>query len=330
MGKKQALIVGAPGGGNTGNSFLPGVSHDCEEMDATLSRTYGFQVTKLVNAGATAAAILSALETAAATLSGDDFFVFYFSGHGMQSKDNGNDERDGQDEFICTQEGSANWIRDDRLQDVWKKFVPSVRILMISDSCSSASVARVAMDPNAPVINGKRARGAARSVLPNNPAANSRSGIVRLEPRPAGQPRRKQPFNFGGASTTGAPTGRQVVQTRDANTGVTTQTSTPTVDELVCSQIHIGACLDPQQAQDFGTNGAFTAELLQLLNGNRPANYQDLIIALQRNVSAVTNDKQMPALHVYGYYHEDFLMQKPLVPESAKKWPPITAVLPNR
>ena len=68
---------------------------------------------------------------------GDIFFVTY-SGHGGQVPDlNDEDETDGSDETWLAYDRQ---IVDDELYELWAKFKPGVRILVLSDSCHSGSV----------------------------------------------------------------------------------------------------------------------------------------------------------------------------------------------
>ena len=91
---------------------------------------------------ATRANIQSAIAAMAAAAAADDVCIFYFSGHGAYDTDDGTDEADGLDEFICPQDMDvfdySTGIRDDELQ-VWINAITSknARAIVILDTCHS-------------------------------------------------------------------------------------------------------------------------------------------------------------------------------------------------
>jgi len=101
----------------------------------------GFQKSaELHNSQATIEQVTSYIYHAAEHLqSGDIFFVSY-AGHGASVRDRSGDEPDRQDETWCLYNGM---LLDDYLYSLWARFKPGVRLLVISDSCHSGSVARV-------------------------------------------------------------------------------------------------------------------------------------------------------------------------------------------
>ena len=62
-----------------------------------------------------------------------------YSGHGGQLPDLNEDDEDGQDETWCLYDGE---IVDDELYELYGLFKSGVRILILSDSCHSGTVAR--------------------------------------------------------------------------------------------------------------------------------------------------------------------------------------------
>jgi metacaspase-1 len=99
----------------------------------------GFKSSMLLTSEATAAAVTSAIAQAAAELEAGDIFVVSYSGHGGQVPDVSGDEPDGRDETWVLFDRQ---LIDDELYALWGKFKEGVRILLLSDSCHSGSVAR--------------------------------------------------------------------------------------------------------------------------------------------------------------------------------------------
>lgn len=132
MARGIALLAGvkdvSPGG--------LGCEHDVDNMVKVLSSAGKYEFNILKTEEATASAILTGIESAASLLEAGDMFVFYFSGHGGYKPDLNGDEKDGQDETLCT---FASEIVDDDLAKRWAEFAASVRIVMLSDCCYSGT-----------------------------------------------------------------------------------------------------------------------------------------------------------------------------------------------
>jgi hypothetical protein len=111
---------------------------DATDM-ATVLKTRGFQVATLLTKQATRDTVLQHLTEIAALAKPDDIFIFTNSSHGGQLPDQGGEEDDGRDETICMYDGQ---IVDDELYAVFGKYAPGVRVLMLSDSCHSGTIAR--------------------------------------------------------------------------------------------------------------------------------------------------------------------------------------------
>jgi uncharacterized caspase-like protein len=149
MGRGSALIVGVGDPRRTGFSKLEGVYRDIEKMQALFSeyRSRGFdQVETLRDSQADADTILFKIANATAALGPGDMFVFYYSGHGASLPDGNGDER--RDQTFVTPGRS---LIDDELPPLWQAFVTDVRVVVITDSCHSASNVRAAEDLDAPL-----------------------------------------------------------------------------------------------------------------------------------------------------------------------------------
>jgi len=123
--------------GNSGD--LPYCVNDAKEM-RRLAIGEGYAVQDfLINKNATAANVSNALTKASADLYAGDKLLFTYSGHGSFFPDMNADEADGYDETWVLYD---RMFIDDELYFAWSKFRKGVRILLISDSCHSGTVAK--------------------------------------------------------------------------------------------------------------------------------------------------------------------------------------------
>jgi hypothetical protein len=113
------------------------------ENDANAMAHYlgakGFHTTVLLTKAATRDAVLTKIGDFAKIAKPGDTVVITNSSHGGQVPDYDNTEADGMDETICMYDGE---IIDDELEAAWAKFAAGVRIVFVSDSCHSGTVAR--------------------------------------------------------------------------------------------------------------------------------------------------------------------------------------------
>lgn len=124
---------------------------DSCERDATfyaglLADDPGVTKTLLVNERATRAAVMGQLNAFAHAAVAGDLVLVAFSGHGTQVRDTNGDERQIQsddrfDEAWCLYD---DLLIDDELYAIWSDFQPGVEILVVSDSCHSATTVKAA------------------------------------------------------------------------------------------------------------------------------------------------------------------------------------------
>ncbi|WP_126246738.1 S8 family serine peptidase [Chitinophaga rhizosphaerae] len=106
----------------------------------------GYKSKKLHNDEATASAVLTALSDYAQQLQAGDILLLTYAGHGSQI---GNDKVTGLD----NERNDQTWclydreLLDDELFEAFRKFGEGTRILIVSDSCHSGTIARVAKSP---------------------------------------------------------------------------------------------------------------------------------------------------------------------------------------
>lgn len=131
---------------------LAGCENDARDMDA-LAEAVGYEPrTMLLTTDATIRKVTDAIKKAAKALApGDSFFITY-SGHGGQVRDTNGDEQ-GKDvnEFgEIADNYDETWLLydrqlvDDEIYGLWSLFAPKVRVIVLSDSCHSGTVARPA------------------------------------------------------------------------------------------------------------------------------------------------------------------------------------------
>lgn len=114
---------------------------DAKDMAALAKKQQFGTIKKLMTRKATSATVIAAIGDAAMALKSGDFFFLTYSGHGGQVPDKNGDEPDGKDETWVLYD---RMLVDDELYVLWSKFKKGVRIVVLSDSCHSGSVTRVA------------------------------------------------------------------------------------------------------------------------------------------------------------------------------------------
>mmetsp|Transcript_84279 Transcript_84279/g.161106 ORF Transcript_84279/g.161106 Transcript_84279/m.161106 type:complete len:369 (-) Transcript_84279:230-1336(-) len=114
---------------------------------AALAAACGIQdVVQMYDSQCTKEAVLSAIEKVGGRCGPDDYFMFYYSGHGIQVEDEDGDESDDYDEamaFVDTT-GIVNeatlLVDDDFAVAITEAVDPSARIIVLSDCCHSATI----------------------------------------------------------------------------------------------------------------------------------------------------------------------------------------------
>lgn len=147
MPNKTALCIGINDYPGTAND-LHGCVNDANDWAAELTKR-GFTVKLLLDSKATRNNIIKEMKAMLTATAAGDSVVFQYSGHGSWVPDENGDEPDGRDECICpydivTPSGKANFIIDDELFEIYSLRNKDSKLLIISDSCHSGSVARMA------------------------------------------------------------------------------------------------------------------------------------------------------------------------------------------
>jgi hypothetical protein len=131
---------------------LAGCEYDAHDMES-IAESLGYEPrTVLLTKGATVSAVTTAITKASKGLTAGDTLFLTYSGHGGQVKDTNGDERrkdvDEVGEYGDTYD--ETWVLydrqlvDDELYALWAEFAAKVRVIVLSDSCHSGTVARPA------------------------------------------------------------------------------------------------------------------------------------------------------------------------------------------
>jgi hypothetical protein len=138
---KQALCIGINDYPGT-DSDLSGCVNDAHDWKQTLE-SRGFDVSTLLDAQATKAAMSTAIADLIKDARSGDTLAITYSGHGTWVPDSSDDETDGRDEALCPHDiRTAGPLLDDDLHDLLRQRQVGVRILLLSDSCHSGTVTR--------------------------------------------------------------------------------------------------------------------------------------------------------------------------------------------
>lgn len=122
-------------------------TYDGNNMQALLSKCDNIgKVTVLYDNAATSSNAEAAIRELGSMCGPDDYFIFYYSGHGSSVPDKDGDEADGKDEALCFVGPGGQlaakyfMVDDDFARIVTSSFQPSVQILVLTDCCHSGTV----------------------------------------------------------------------------------------------------------------------------------------------------------------------------------------------
>lgn len=267
---------------------LKACEFDAKDM-AALAKTQGIKATVLLTKQATRAKLLAGLRAAAKTLKKGDLFFLSFSGHGGQvpDVDGKEDEADGRDETLCLYDGQ---LLDDELYLEFSQFAEGVRILMLSDSCHSGTVAKAGPPSAFTDISGPRPKLMPRPIADRVYAQN-------------------QPFYDGLQRAASKAAGGKSLDPDAALANVSVSGRVSGVNKKIKAKVMlISGCQDNQSSYDGEHNGAFTEALLAVWNaGKFKGNYSQLHSRTRSRLPAY----QSPNLFTLGTGLSSFLAQKP-------------------
>jgi hypothetical protein len=247
---------------------------DAEDMQG-IAKSRGFDSVILRTKEATRAAVIDRIKSAASSLKSGDIFFFTYSGHGGQMPDLNHDEDDGEDETWCLYNGE---LVDDELYRLWGKFAAGVRILMLSDSCHSGTVARVM---NAAL----RATGGVEAVL-----GHPGGGVPLVRAMPADVALRTYRAN------------------RELYDEILKGVDRESRGKTKASILLISGCQDNQESLDGTFNGLFTSKVLRVWrDGGFKRNYRAFHKAIVRQMPP----QQTPNYYFIGAPNPEFEAQIP-------------------
>jgi len=136
--KKEALVIGISDYAPLNKNDLDGIEKDISKIKK-LFQKWGFRVKVLYDSEAMN--ILDYLDEYSKSLDSDDYFAFYYSGHGSFKPDKSGDETDGKDETLVLSDGNINkHLPDDLLYEKFNNI--KAKKLIFLDSCHSGTAFR--------------------------------------------------------------------------------------------------------------------------------------------------------------------------------------------
>jgi len=136
--KKEAIVVGISDYAPLDRNDLDGIEKDVSKMKKLFEK-WGFRVRILYDADSMK--ILDYLDKYSKELDSNDYFAFYYSGHGSFKSDDNGDEIDNKDETLVLSDGNINkHLPDDILYEKFNKIKAKKMIFL--DSCHSGTAFR--------------------------------------------------------------------------------------------------------------------------------------------------------------------------------------------
>lgn len=189
---KRALCIGINDYPGT-DSDLAGCVNDANDWAAEMARR-GFTVEKIFDRQATGKRMREAIQALMLEAKRGDSLVIQYSGHGSYVPDTNGDEPDAVDECLCPHDIAKNGpLVDDELHTLFSGAKKGVKIVMISDSCHSGSVARFAPITTPPTMRAAAAPRRTVRFLPPETFLSKRSPELRALARATVHPRAAKP-----------------------------------------------------------------------------------------------------------------------------------------
>ncbi|MBZ4422374.1 caspase family protein [Myxococcus sp. RHSTA-1-4] len=252
---------------------LSGCHNDARDMGAIAQAT-GFRSRICLDAEATAPAVIAAINDAARTLRPGDTFLLTYAGHGAQVPDESGDESDALDETWVLFD---RMLLDDELYAALSAFSGGVRVLLISDSCHSGSVARTATY---------------RQLAGASPVASQYVGANCF---------------FRTPSESGF--GQRVLRQHASQYQALTREIPPNPRERVrAAVIQLSGCQDEQLSADGQGNGLFTSNLKEVWSSGQ---FRGSHRAFWQHIGRTMPPSQSPGYLTFGEGMSDFENERP-------------------
>ena len=264
---------------------LNACENDAKDM-AAIAKSQKFSQSKLLlTKQAKSAALIDAMLDLARTMADGDFLLLTYSGHGGQVRDETGEEEDGMDETWCLYDRQ---LIDDELYRLFGQFKSGVRILMLSDSCHSGTMARMRRDAklaDAGHISREVARSEGGSAAKTEVAANTPIRLAPLEVTMANYAANRDMYRAIKAAAAGA------------------EATAPAAQVIL-----ISGCMDDQTSLDGVNNGLFTGTLKRIWrNGKFKGGYR----LFHQTIVSRMPPTQVPNLFKVGKVSATFMNQKP-------------------
>lgn len=302
-----------PSAYNGWDGALSGCINDAKDMQA-IADSLGYQSMLLTDSSATADRVIAEIGQTAADLKSGDILFLSYSGHGGQVEDVNGDEDDALDETWVL------WDRqliDDELYALWGRFAAGVRIVLLSDSCHSGTVARMFAALQELSRDLKRTRSvptptqmAALSSLTKALGLDTQPGTdggVRKSKKSIPRAPNLAPFGVPKRIPGDIQT---IVNTTHADKHAAAQWLSGLSEKATigASVILVSGCQDDQLSMDGAGNGLFTEKLKQVWdNDNFSGDYHAFWLAIKSLMPA----KQQPNYMTVGATNPSFEGQSP-------------------
>jgi len=259
-----------------GNEVMPleTCEQDARDMQQLALDQNFKSTTMLLSENATRAAVKTAIQSASQELVSGDMLFLSYSGHGGFLPDRSGDEDDNLDETWCLYDGQ---LLDDELYELWGGFEVGVRIVILSDSCHSGTVAKA------------------------NQFQDINRGDIRIfKPKLLSYRVAKKVF----------------LQNKDFYADIEASIDQTQAANIKASIKLFAGCQDPQVSYTipFARNSIFTEKLLKVWNnGQFVGDYEAFFNQVRDEVEALDflPTKQTPNLYNIGAENSDFDQQKP-------------------
>lgn len=119
-----------------------GILTDLKNMKKILS-SQSYEVIELIDKDATSKGMLDAIASIGSKIRANDYFVFYYTGHGDQIEDRNFDEKSSYDEAYVTYD---DYTIDDSIQAKLVKHFTKTKNVMVIDACHSGSLHQLFID----------------------------------------------------------------------------------------------------------------------------------------------------------------------------------------
>jgi hypothetical protein len=226
---------------------LRAAENDAHDMQS-IAKACGYRTQLILSEDATSARVLQELATAIRSLAPGDIFLLTYAGHGSQIPDVNGDEDDELDETWLLFD---RMFSDDELYATWGRFKPGVRVVMVSDSCHSGTMARDAV---------YRKIGSSPSLM--NDYGTSTQPVFRVAPDDiAIATYTKHQLMYDSIAWSCADGDRAAI---------------------AASVITLSGCQDNQTSADGRTNGKFTEKLKEVWHNGFDGNYYSFVKQIKR------------------------------------------------